>query len=668
MRYQKSKAYLAAFIVSVCIMPIVVWAFASNPPLNSSGAPGESTCANCHSGGAQAGHVAITVAGGNTYTPGAAKQVTVTITDPNAKTWGYEITSVEASSTSTGVGTFTALDANSSVRSSGTKSYAAQVNDAASTYQLSWMPPASSVGNITLYVSSVGGTSSGPSGDSVYNSSLTLTPAVTTSPSLSLSPSTLSFSATVGGTAPAAKTIAVASSTSTALSYTVSTTTSATWLSATPASGSTPGTISVSVNPAGLTAGTYTGSVTIASSGASNSPQTVAVTFTVGATSQPSLTLSPASLSFAATTGGTAPAAQDIAVSSSSSALSYTVSTTSSATWLSATPASGTSPGTVRVAVNPAGLAAGTYNASVSVASTGAANTPQTVPVTLTVSSAGGGGTLSTMPRYLRFTGLLNGNKPHPQSLHVAGTAHSFTAKEYGATWLTVTPAAGATPGTVTVSVDTADLVPGHYAAVIEVSAPGATNTYVPVMLTVQTGSGTGGGGGETEDSAFMAAAYTYDPDNTGGVAAQWVSGAGVPSNNPKDPTNQGLLLTNNVPASSKARAGVLITNVQGINLTALGFDVRQASLCTAQGPYFIVQTQDGVNHVVGGCNTRNIQPAPAAGWTRFRFNPAHASPPIGAEETVKSISLMMDQGPDKNSGHAVLDNININDKFIGHE
>jgi len=74
------------------------------------------------------------------------------------------------------------------------------------------------------------------------------------------------------------------------------------------------------------------------------------------------------------------------------------------------------------------------------------------------------------------------------------------------------------------------------------------------------------------------------------------------------------------------------------------------------------------VNHTIGGCNTRSIQPAPAAGWTRFRFNPAHASPPIGPDEIVKSISLMMDQGPDKNSGHAVLDNININNEFIGHE
>jgi hypothetical protein len=149
-------------------------------------------------------------------------------------------------------------------------------------------------------------------------------------------------------------------------------------------------------------------------------------------------------------------------------------------------------------------------------------------------------------------------------------------------------------------------------------------------------------------------------------VAAQWVSGAGVPSNNASDPTNEGLLLTNNVPASSRARAGVLFGNVEGITLTALGFDIRQASLSRAQGPYFIVQTQNGVNHIIGGCSTRNIQPAPAAGWTRFRFNPAHASPAISPGETVKSISLMMDQGPDQNSGHAVLDNLNINDKFIG--
>jgi hypothetical protein len=73
----------------------------------------------------------------------------------------------------------------------------------------------------------------------------------------------------------------------------------------------------------------------------------------------------------------------------------------------------------------------------------------------------------------------------------------------------------------------------------------------------VQSRSGNGGGGGEAEsNTSFMTTVYTYGPGNTGGVAAQRLSGAGVPSDDPSDPTPEDLLLTNNVSASSKARAG----------------------------------------------------------------------------------------------------------------
>jgi len=55
------------------------------------------------------------------------------------------------------------------------------------------------------------------------------------------------------------------------------------------------------------------------------------------ATPAPTLSVSPASLSFNYQSGGATPAAQTFAVSSSGSALSYTTAT--SATWLAATPA-----------------------------------------------------------------------------------------------------------------------------------------------------------------------------------------------------------------------------------------------------------------------------------------------------------------------------------------
>jgi hypothetical protein len=76
--------------------------------------------------------------------------------------------------------------------------------------------------------------------------------------------------------------------------------------------------------------------------------------------------------------------------SSSGAALSFTTTstTTTGGSWLTATPASGTTPGSISVTVNPTGLAAGTYTGTVSVASAGAANSPRTVAVTFTVTAA----------------------------------------------------------------------------------------------------------------------------------------------------------------------------------------------------------------------------------------------------------------------------------------
>src|SRR3989454_581439 len=128
-------------------------------------------------------------------------------------------------------------------------------------------------------------------------------------PALSVAPSSLSFSYQQGGSAPASQPIMVTSSSGTQLAYTVAASGGA-WLSATPMSGTTPGTVNVSVvNPASMAAGTYKGMVTITAP--AGSPQTVAVTLVVGATTPaPGLNASPKTLSFAYQSGGGMPATQ----------------------------------------------------------------------------------------------------------------------------------------------------------------------------------------------------------------------------------------------------------------------------------------------------------------------------------------------------------------------
>ena len=375
----------------------------------------------------------------------------------------------------------------------------------------------------------------------------------------------------------------------------------------------------------------------------------------------PNIRLSPGAFTFTYATGGVTPAAQNLTVSSTGSALSYTVAATGS--WLKVAPASGTTAGTVSVSATPTGLAIGTcHSGSVTVTSTGAGNSPQTVGITLNVNAAA----LNTLQASARALSLQQAaasasTSSLSQSIGVSstGTAVQFTAEALGGLWLSVTPSGGTTSGEVTVVAAPDGLAKGKYAGQVRLSAPGMNSVTVPITFTVA---------GDDSTAKPTARTYLHDPKNTGAVAAEWVHGAGVPADDPEDRTNQGLMLVNNAAAGSKARSGVKLQNVEGIVLSVLGFDIRQGSLCTLKGPRFVVVTSDAVVHTLGGCGLANAQPAPAKGWQRFRFDPAKAVPTIAPDSTIKSIALVLEDGPDDDGGMVVLDNINVNGNFVGHE
>jgi len=99
-------------------------------------------------------------------------------------------------------------------------------------------------------------------------------------PLLSVSTAQLQFSYSAGASAPAPQSISVSNANAGALNWTASTT--ASWLTVSPTSGTAPATVAVSVAP-GLAAGTYSGTVEIASTGVGNSPLSVTVTLLVSA-------------------------------------------------------------------------------------------------------------------------------------------------------------------------------------------------------------------------------------------------------------------------------------------------------------------------------------------------------------------------------------------------
>jgi DNA-binding beta-propeller fold protein YncE len=161
--------------------------------------------------------------------------------------------------------------------------------------------------------------------------------------------------------------------------------TTASWLSATPESGFMPGNITISADGEGLAPGTYTGTVIVNSAGTEGPPATVLVTLTVeGMLTPGQLGISPSMLSFAYNVNdGVLPPAQTLWVMSGGVPLTYTVST-EDAKWLSV-PASGSSPGGLRVSVDPK-VGVGMHIANLTFEAPG--NDPLLVPVTL-VKTAG---------------------------------------------------------------------------------------------------------------------------------------------------------------------------------------------------------------------------------------------------------------------------------------
>jgi hypothetical protein len=518
-------------------------------------------------------------------------------------------------------------------------------------------------GNVTV-------TSAGAS-NSPKNVPVTLTVTAATSPTMTVSPLNLTFNYQSGGANPAAQAVNVTGTT--ALPY--STGTNAAWLSVSPASGTTPGGLSVSVNPSGLAAGTYTGTVTVTGTGASNSPQKVSVTLAVTATppTNPSLNISPGSISFTYPTGTSTTGTQNLSVTSSGSAMTIAAAASGGA-WLTVTPASGPTPATLKISANPTGLAAGTYNGKITITSSGAANSPQSVPVQLVVTGTGSGRLRVWPSRAVSFEYEAGHSDPSPRTVRVfsSGAPLGFTAAAHGGTWISVTPSGGTTPGSLSISVDPTGLASGTYTGNVYIAAQGATGVTVPVVLRVASGDddgegddGSGGRGGDR----FHAWPYAYDPAGSNTVAASWMDGTGASSTATAtaDSRNQGLLLSKTSSASNQAQAGVVIRDVENISLTTLGYDIRQGGQCTAKSPRFVVVTTDEVVHKIG-CSAGSTQPAPATGWKRLQFDPTQAVPAIAPGTKVKSIHLVLDDGPESGASMVVLDNVNLNGKLIGKQ
>jgi glucose/arabinose dehydrogenase len=207
----------------------------------------------------------------------------------------------------------------------------------------------------------------------------------------------------------------------------------------------------------------------------------------VGPPAPPQLAVSPGSLSFAGVEGGAQPGSKTLSVANDGGGtLAFDVS--DDAQWLTVTPGSGTAPQTLTVQASTAGLSQGTYSATVTVTAAGAGGSPQSIPVTLTV-AAPAPPALAVSPATLGFAATVGGSAPPAKTIDVSNAGSgtlSFSVSD-DAPWLSVTPASGSAPQSLTVTADPAGLPAGTHSGTITVTAPGASGSpkTVPVTFTV---------------------------------------------------------------------------------------------------------------------------------------------------------------------------------------
>lgn len=181
--------------------PVLLLAYVAGPDPRLTGAPGDDTCTSCHTGTVNSGpgSVKITAAGGSNYTPGVKQRITVAVSDPNQRRWGFELTARLASDLKNGqAGSFSTVDKNTQVICDNgdpapcasasvvqfiehTEAGTRNGTTTGVTFEFDWTPPATDVGAVTLYAA--GNAANGNnqnSGDRIYTTTLQLTPAAST--------------------------------------------------------------------------------------------------------------------------------------------------------------------------------------------------------------------------------------------------------------------------------------------------------------------------------------------------------------------------------------------------------------------------------------------------------------------------------------------------------
>jgi hypothetical protein len=326
---------------------------------------------------------------------------------------------------------------------------------------------------------------------------------------ITLSPSSLSLAAPVNtGTS---GNVTLQNSGGSAMNWSASSTQA--WIHASPSAGTlAPGAsigITVSVDPQSG-AGTLVGALKIDGTGATNTPQSVGVTFTVSAL--PLIGLTPLTLTFDAPQGGSNPSPQFLSLTNTGGqTLVWTAGATSSPAWLGIAPPTGGNLAanqgqaiTITVNTSPGGtaLAEGTYTGTITITGTGttgtpAANSPQMVQVTLNVNTDP---KIGLSADSASFTVSVDSAVSAPAGISITNTGSGTLgwSTAGGASWLDVSPGGGTLAAlashSLILTANGSGLSPGVYTATLQVAGvnqtgappfPSASNSPQTISVTL---------------------------------------------------------------------------------------------------------------------------------------------------------------------------------------
>lgn len=312
-------------------------------------------------------------------------------------------------------------------------------------------------------------------------------------PTLIVRPSELTFRGVENGTVPKGRQVEINSPGGASFNWTatatVSTPAGGRWLRVSPTSGSGKGVLQVDVDPTNLAKGSYKGEIAVVSG---TSKATVDVELELEAAKAAKLVIDPRAFNFIVNDANQKLAPRTLNVSNAGSgtltwSARATVSSPPNGKWLSISPASGSGRGQITITADPSGLQPGMYAGSVVVT---AGNDSAEAKVYLRLLGPSKP-RVTVTPKSLSFTAVGGTATPASRTIKIdsASTGLSFTSKATtarGGNWLSVTPAAGSVPATLTASVTVGSLAPGVYSATVEIKVPGAAQETCTVYVALK--------------------------------------------------------------------------------------------------------------------------------------------------------------------------------------